>query len=101
MSNACSSGTPDFIMVAIWRVKSAMSFSVILPPPRVLCFLISTTRMPWRRSVALTWASPLARISPRTVLLPLSVPTHVKLNSLTSVLLAAAAAVAMEGSRLP
>ena len=30
MSKACSSGTPAFIIIASWRVKSVMSFSVIL-----------------------------------------------------------------------
>ena len=39
MSKACSSGTPDFIIVASWRVKSVMSLSVILPPPRELLLL--------------------------------------------------------------
>src|SRR5688500_20408814 len=34
MSKDCSSGTPAFIMVASWRVKSVMSLSVTLPPPR-------------------------------------------------------------------
>ncbi len=96
MSKACSSGTPDFIMVASWRVNSVMSLSVMLPPRPSFCFLISSTLMPWRRSVALTWASPVALISPRTVLLLLSLPTQVKLNSLMSdAFLAAAVAVAM------
>ena len=30
MSNACSSGTPAFSIVASWRVKNVMSFSVTL-----------------------------------------------------------------------
>jgi hypothetical protein len=37
MSKACSSGTPAFIMVASWRVKKVMSFSVIVPPRRSDC----------------------------------------------------------------
>ena len=34
MSNDCSSGTPAFIMVASWRVNSAMSLPVIFLPLR-------------------------------------------------------------------
>jgi hypothetical protein len=38
MSKACSSGTPDFIMVASWRVNSAMSLSEMRPPRAIFCF---------------------------------------------------------------
>ncbi len=34
MSKDCSSGTPAFIIVASWRVKNVMSFSVTFLPPR-------------------------------------------------------------------
>jgi len=52
MSKACKSGTPAFIMVAIWRVNSAMSLGLILRPERILRFLIFTGRTPWRLNVA-------------------------------------------------
>ncbi len=59
ISNDCSSGTPAFIMVANWRVKSVMSLSVIFLPLEKVFFLTLVTRMPWRRkAVALTNASP-------------------------------------------
>jgi len=74
MSKACSSGTPAFIITASWRVKMAMSFSVILLPPRWLTFLMLWTWMPWRRRLAATLASPLARTSPFTTLPALSFP---------------------------
>jgi hypothetical protein len=40
ISNACSSGTPAFIMVASWRVKKAMSLGLIFLPERMRRFLI-------------------------------------------------------------
>jgi hypothetical protein len=92
MSKACSSGTPAFIMVASWRVNSAMSFCLIELPPLVRRFFTLVSRMPWRRRLALTWASPPARISPRTTLPFLSRPSHSKTSSLTFL---AADAVAM------
>jgi hypothetical protein len=76
MSNDCSSGTPAFIMVDSWRVKIAMSFCLIDLPPAVRRFLILLTRMPCRRRLALTTASPPARISPRTTLPLRSLPSH-------------------------
>jgi hypothetical protein len=91
ISNDCSSGTPAFIIVASWRVKSAMSFSVTLPPPPMRCFLTLVTRIPWRRRVALTTAWPPARISPRITLPALSLPSQRKVASLGL----AAAAVAI------
>ena len=82
MSKDCSSGTPDFIIVASWRVNRVMSFSVILPPPLKDCFLILSGRIPWRRSVVLTTVSVIARISPRTALPALSLPSQAKTDSL-------------------
>jgi hypothetical protein len=96
MSNDCSSGTPAFIIVASWRVKSVMSLSVTLPPRPTRCFLTLVTRMPWRRSVALTTASPPARISPRITLPALSLPSQAKVASFGP--FAVAAAVAIPGS---
>jgi hypothetical protein len=71
---ACSSGTPAFIITASWRVKSVMSFSVIFLPPRCRTFLTEVTWMPWRRRLAATAASPGARVSPFTTLPVLSLP---------------------------
>ena len=77
MSKDCSSGTPAFIIVASWRVNRVMSLSVIFLPLRSDRFLTLVTRMPWRRSVALTTFSPLARSSPRTCLPLRSRPSQV------------------------
>ena len=57
MSNDCSSGTPAFSIVASWRVKNVMSFSVTLRPPRNVWRLILVTRMPWRRRLVVTTVS--------------------------------------------
>ena len=100
MSKACSSGTPDFIMVASWRVNSAMSLSVMRPPRAIFSFLILPTWMPWRRSIACTMASPLARISPRTTLPVLSLPSQVYSSSLGPVARIARLAVAMRSNVL-
>ena len=62
-------------------------------PPLVRRFLSLVSRMPWRRRLALTWASPPARISPRTILPFLSRPSLSKTSSLTFL---AADAVAMD-----
>src|SRR5574340_51531 len=59
-----------------------MSFSVILLPRRNPCFLTFRTRIPWRRRVAWTMASPAARISPLTFLPFLSTPSHRNVYSL-------------------
>jgi hypothetical protein len=69
-----------------------MSFDVTLPPRPMRCFLTLVTRMPWRRSVALTTASPPARISPRMTLPALSLPSQRKVTSFEPF---AAAAVAI------
>ena len=82
MSNDCSSGTPAFIIVDSWRVKIAMSFCLIDLPPLMRRFFTLLTMMPWRRRLALTMASPPARISPRTILPFLSLPSHSKTMSL-------------------
>jgi hypothetical protein len=76
MSNACSSGTPAFIIVASCRVKTAMSFCLIERPPLMRRFFTRVTRMPCRRRLADTMASPPARISPRITLPFLSRPSH-------------------------
>ena len=81
MSKDCSKGTPAFIMVASCRVKMAMSFCLIDRPPLVRRFLTRVIRMPCRRRLALTIASPPARISPRTTLPFLSLPSHSKIIS--------------------
>jgi hypothetical protein len=84
MSNDWISGTPARIIVASWRVKIAMSFCLIALAAAQRRFLTLVTRMPWRRRLALTTASPPARISPRTILPFLSLPSHSKTNSLMS-----------------
>jgi hypothetical protein len=93
MSKDCRSGTPAFIMVASWRVNRLMSFSPTRPPPLFFCFLIFCTMMPCRRSVALAAVSLTARMSPRTDLPPLSLPSQ--LNVISFGPLAAATAVAI------
>ena len=55
----------------------------LLAAARARCFLTLVTLMPWRRSVALTTASPPARISPCTVFPVLSRPSHWNTASLT------------------
>ena len=95
ISKACNSGTPDFIMVANWRVNSVTSFSVTDPPLPARCFLTESILIPWRRNVALTCDSLAARISPRTDLPPLSFPVHTKVDSWFPGLFFAAAAVAI------
>jgi len=76
MSKDCSSGTPARIIVASCRVKTAMSFCLMAVPPLARRFLTLLTRMPWRRRVALTMASPPARSSPLTILPLRSLPSH-------------------------
>jgi hypothetical protein len=76
ISNACSSGTPALSIVASWRVKNVMSFSLTRRPPRNDWRRSFAIRMPWRRSVVVTTVSDAARISPRTWRLLRSVPSH-------------------------
>ena len=56
ISSDCTIGTPDFIIVAIWRLKKAMSFGVIglpaLPNSGLGLGLTTVGVMPWRRSSA-------------------------------------------------
>ncbi len=68
MSNDCTIGTPEAIMVAIWRLKMATSPGLIVLPlepnsglarSRTVCGFI-----PWRRSSALTSEAFFAGISP-------------------------------------
>src|SRR5574344_1769138 len=61
-----------------------MSLGLIFLPERIRRFLILLGSTPWRRSVACTWFSPPARISPRTILPCLSLPSHSKTYSLIS-----------------
>src|SRR4051812_26885148 len=95
MSNACSSGTPAFIIVASCRVNSVMSFSLIEPPSPERWRLTRITATPWRRRVDCTTASPLARMSPFRTLPVRSRPSHEKVYSLTSRRTPVADAVAM------
>ena len=73
-------GTPDFIIVAIWREKKAISFAVILLPaaPNSGLGLGLTTVgvMPLRRSSALSRLAFLAKSSPFITVPRLSLPSH-------------------------
>ncbi len=80
MSNACTIGTPEAIMVAIWRLKIATSPGLIVLPvepnsglerSRTVCGF-----MPWRRSSALTSEAFFAGMSPFMRLPRLSSATH-------------------------
>ena len=84
ISNDCRRGTPAFSIVASWRVKNVMSFSLTLRPPRNVCRLILTMRMPWRRRLVVTTVSDAAFDSPRTWRLLRSMPSQRNVNSLTS-----------------
>ena len=97
MSNDWISGTPAFIIVDSWRVKTAMSFCLIALPPLMRRFFTLFTMTPWRRRLALTMASPPARISPRTDLPFLSLPSHSKTMSLTRCFAASAVAMGSPG----
>src|SRR5690606_389856 len=81
MSKDCSSGTPAFIMVAICRVKMAMSMGLIfLPAPnRATDFLRTLSGlMPCLRSCALIRAGFCPFISPLSLPPRLSVPSQAK-----------------------
>ncbi len=88
MSKACTSGTPDDIMVASWRLKMAMSLGVIaLPLPalaRADFFLTLSGTMPCLRSSALTRVGLVPRLSPLTRLPRLSVPSQANRFSLSA-----------------
>src|SRR5204862_2513549 len=93
MSKAWISGTPARIIVESCRVKSAMSFCLMDLPPLSRRFFTLETRTPCRRRLALTMASPPARISPRTTLPFLSLPSHSKTSSLMFCFAATAVAI--------
>src|SRR5690606_2476314 len=82
ISSAETIGTPDFIMVAIWRLKNAMSFGVMALPawPKSGLDLGLTTLgvMPWRRSSARSMLAFLAACSPFIFTPRLSVPSQTK-----------------------
>src|SRR4051794_25893453 len=100
MSNDWISGTPARIMVESWRVKTAMSFCLIALPPLVRRFFTLLIMTPWRRRLAFTIASPPARISPRTGLPFLSLPSHSKTMSLVRPFAATAVAIRLRGGNL-
>ena len=100
MSNDWISGTPARIIVESWRVKTAMSFCLIALPPLMRRFFTLLTITPWRRRLALTMASPPARISPRTGLPFLSLPSHSKTMSLIRAFAASAVAIRLRGANL-
>src|SRR5512132_1039610 len=95
ISKACSRGTPAFSIVASWRVKNVMSFSLTLPPPRKVCRLSFLMRMPCLRKLEVTTVSDAALTSPRTLRLLRSMPSQRYVYSLTRVSLRCAIAVAM------
>ena len=101
MSNDWIRGTPARIMVESWRVKMAMSFCLIDLPPLMRRFFTLFTITPWRRRLALTMASPPARISPRTDLPFLSLPSHSKTSSLIRCFAASAVAMSFRWTRFP
>ncbi|MNU93140.1 Fimbrial protein precursor [compost metagenome] len=80
ISSADTIGTPDFIMVAIWRLKKAMSLGVTALPaaPNSGLGLGLTTWgvMPWRRSSARNRLAFLAGCSPFILMPRLSVPSQ-------------------------
>ncbi len=80
ISSELTIGTPDFIMIAIWRLKKAMSLVLIaLPaaPNRGLGLGLTTLGvMPWRRSSARSRLAFLAGVSPFILTPRLSVPTQ-------------------------
>src|SRR5690606_237078 len=65
MSNDCRRGTLVCMLVAIWRVDSALSLGGIFLRDRTGRLLLLVGRTPWRRRVAFTWFPPAARTSPR------------------------------------
>ena len=76
MSKDCSSGTPAFIMVASWRVKSVMSLSRDLAAAAdpLLLDLGDHDALAAQRRVDHRLAA--ARISPRMILPALSLPSQ-------------------------
>ena len=80
-SKLCSKGTPACSMVASCRVKSAMSPGLIDAPGVGRCRVTCEFCTPWRRSMAMTWFSPRARIWPRTGWPCVLMPCHSKMSS--------------------
>src|SRR4051812_1847954 len=98
ISKDCTSGIPAASMVASWRLNTAMSSGLTLPPALNACdcFLILLTAMPWRRSSERNAPSSGARLLPLTRLPFLSMPDQLKGVSRLAVLApAVATAVAM------
>ncbi len=93
ISKACTSGMPAASMVASWRLKTAMSSGLILPPPLKSwrSFFTLTAITPWRRSSAWTSFSLTASVRPLSRLPLRSVPSQTQGNSF----FASAAACAM------
>src|SRR5690606_30990611 len=87
-------GTPDLIMVAIWRLKTAISLGVmVLPvPPNSGLGLVLTTvgLMPCLRSSARSRLALLACCSPFILVPRLSVPSQTKVSRVTPSRLGAA-----------
>src|SRR5690625_752221 len=88
ISKDCTMGTPEAIMVAIWRLKTATSRGLTRLPvepnsglgfSRTVCGF-----MPWRRSSALTSEAFLPDISPFMRLPRLSSATHSYTDSLVT-----------------
>lgn len=76
-------------MVDIWRLNTEMSLGVILFPPAppksgLAFFFTRVGLMPWRRSMALTTASPCPDISPLIRLPRRSVPSQANILDLTA-----------------
>ena len=86
MSKDCSKGTPAFIMVANWRVKVATSLGLMDCAQPMRRFLIFLGVIPWRRSMARTKVSAVARVSPLTIRPLRSRPCHSKTDSAAALL---------------
>src|SRR5580704_665325 len=78
ISKACTIGIPADIMVASWRLNTAISSFVTLPPERnaLLWVLTRVAATPWRRKSARKACSFAARDFPRTLLPRLSLPSQ-------------------------
>src|SRR6266705_2820138 len=85
-------------MVASWRVKNVMSFSLTRPPPRNVWRLSLVIRIPCRRRLDVTTVSDAALDSPRMFRLLRSTPSQRYVYSLTWDSLRCATAVAMASS---
>src|SRR5690606_17643459 len=87
ISSAITSGTPDLIIVASWRLKTAMSLGVIgLPAPPNSGLGLVLTRVGWmprRRSSARSMLAFLDVSSPFIRTPRLSVPSQMKVSRAT------------------